>query len=652
MHSRIGDAVLRSIQGVLPHKAVKSIAAHLPGGQSGNIFFGVFAALAMVGVLGASTMMIMKGPVRTMHRVTQRTIAENNMIASAKLAVMGAGAQGDCDGDSSIEPVAFLTTGTGPKPPGGGYLPADLGAALEDPWGNAYGYCSWDHGSAIKKTSPAPTCPTPSSRLKGSADSKGPVVAIVSSGPDRVFQTSCGDAPTFVHKVSGSDDIIMQYTYAEANAMAGGLWTLKSGDADTAEIAKDLEVKDANDNVVFGVDSTSDINRPSIKVDYIKALGQPQVEMISPLRVSGGRIQATNGGLSTSSSSDEGGYVEILNPLKTGATTKNWTLFNMTGTYGNGLAFWRYYANGTNAGPSLWLDDSGKVGIGTKGPTSKLTVATTTDKEALSVLSTGADLSIYEDGDFPGWITLRSNAGNGIQIMGQPDTGALYVSRTNSRVGIGTTAPQSLFHVDGDSTFDGRIANAGDWSTGYDLWVQGSPYGSASGDDRNLALLGVKSTDKLYVNYNGEYAGGTVLGGTVSASKVTGLAAPSAASDAANKSYVDAHIAAGTGFSETDPQVSTVTSGKWCRGNGAAVVCDQSAPSGGLNYKLVTGVGSSPGEDGSSSCGATATAICPSGYILVACPGCTQVIGNRGYRTISSWGRPCSATITIFCIKP
>ncbi len=47
----------------------------------------------------------------------------------------------------------------------------------------------------------------------------------------------------------------------------------------------------------------------------------------------------------------------------------------------------------------------------------------------------------------------------------------------------------------------------------YDVWLQGSI--SESGNDRNLALLGVKSTDTLYLNYNREYTGGTVIGGPV-----------------------------------------------------------------------------------------------------------------------------------------
>jgi hypothetical protein len=54
--------------------------------QSGNVFFALFGAVALVGVVGASSMQIMKGPVRSMSEVTKRTVAENNMIASAKLA--------------------------------------------------------------------------------------------------------------------------------------------------------------------------------------------------------------------------------------------------------------------------------------------------------------------------------------------------------------------------------------------------------------------------------------------------------------------------------------------------------------------------------------------------------------------------------------
>lgn len=54
------------------------------------------------------------------------------------------------------------------------------------------------------------------------------------------------------------------------------------------------------------------------------------------------------------------------------------------------------------------------------------------------------------------------------------------------------------------------------YTTTYDIWIQGGS-STAAGDARNLALLGTTdaSTDTLYLNYNGEYAGGTRLGGNV-----------------------------------------------------------------------------------------------------------------------------------------
>ena len=82
---------------------------------SGSILLAIYAAIGAVAVIGATSMSIIKGPVRGMHNVTQKTIAENNMIASSKLAVMASANQpsgGDCDGDSTVEPVAWSTTGT------------------------------------------------------------------------------------------------------------------------------------------------------------------------------------------------------------------------------------------------------------------------------------------------------------------------------------------------------------------------------------------------------------------------------------------------------------------------------------------------------------------------------------------------------------
>jgi len=117
------------------------------------------------------------------------------------------------------------------------------------------------------------------------------------------------------------------------------------------------------------------------------------------LEVSGGifahdTITATTA--TATNSTPEGGHLRVLNSSKTGATANDWSIYNMTGGYGNGLAFWRYYADGTNPGPALFLTDVGNVGIGTSSPATKLHVngdITVTG----DVLLTGADCAEHFD---------------------------------------------------------------------------------------------------------------------------------------------------------------------------------------------------------------------------------------------------------------
>jgi len=45
-----------------------------------------------------------------------------------------------------------------------------------------------------------------------------------------------------------------------------------------------------------------------------------------------------------------------------------------------------------------------------------------------------------------------------------------------------------------------------DFSSAYDVWIQGGA-STTSGDDRNLALLGLKSADRLHINHAEEYDG-------------------------------------------------------------------------------------------------------------------------------------------------
>ena len=216
-------------------------------GERGNVFFTLFGAVALVGVLGAGIMATMRGPLTSMVEVQKRTRAESEMIIAAKLSVLEASQNafdGDCDEDGFVEPLEY--NDASPAPTGGGQIPSDVSVNKNDPWGTPYGYCVWNPGPDIAADT---DCDDDSSssyeRLDGTNDSDDTyaVIALVSAGPDRSFDTTCtGGASPTATKASGADDLLYTYTYAEAVTESGGLWTIKSGDPDTAEIDKDLEI--------------------------------------------------------------------------------------------------------------------------------------------------------------------------------------------------------------------------------------------------------------------------------------------------------------------------------------------------------------------------------------------------------------------------
>ncbi|PZQ43868.1 MAG: hypothetical protein DI551_11290, partial [Micavibrio aeruginosavorus] len=112
--------------------------------RCGSIVLTLFASIAMVGLIGVAATRVMQGPVKTMTQVTKRTIAENNMMSAGRLVlIMSAQNGGDCDHDGMIEPLEWVDPNSQPAPAHGGLLPTTIGASLEDPWGNSYGYCAW-----------------------------------------------------------------------------------------------------------------------------------------------------------------------------------------------------------------------------------------------------------------------------------------------------------------------------------------------------------------------------------------------------------------------------------------------------------------------------------------------------------------------------
>jgi hypothetical protein len=198
-------------------------------GQAGSVFTVLLAGIAMASALSLVLYQTISGPMASMVRVTNKTAAKAQMQSVGNILIMDAVNQangGDCDADGSVEPREWRVGTYGPT--GGGLIPLTIGAPVTDPWGTDYGYCVWDVGTQIKNVNACSHdnvaaneyrrsgTPTPTT---GNALSET-VIAIISAGPNRRFETTCrdyannsipADANTDVI-VSTGDDVVLRYT--------------------------------------------------------------------------------------------------------------------------------------------------------------------------------------------------------------------------------------------------------------------------------------------------------------------------------------------------------------------------------------------------------------------------------------------------------
>jgi hypothetical protein len=356
-------------------------------------------------------MQLISGPLRTMTAITQKNLVESQLLTNARLVVIHAGIQannGDADSDSFIEPVEYVPNGTGDcniTLIGGGCLPLTLGASLRDPFGRAYGYCVWDHGAV--DNGHADSAVASPYRLNGDTDPTHPVIALISGGRDQTFQTSClaydGAGTDGVARVVGSDDLVFTYTYAEASAASGGLWSIKPTDADTAEIAKDLEVKDSSNNVTVAIDRATGIGDfLGITTDVITAKtgndlfieGLTEIEIptddgdILSLRNQDAPLFVFNSAYNSNhrlpifemrGTNDIGGTRGVAGIIQGDTASTQWqatdAILQFNAKRGGGASTVGNLFNWmSNDSPVMTLSHEGNLGIGTNSPTERLSV--------------------------------------------------------------------------------------------------------------------------------------------------------------------------------------------------------------------------------------------------------------------------------------
>jgi hypothetical protein len=473
----------------------------------------LFGAVALTGVLAAVSMQTLTGPVTTITRVTQRNVAENNLLMNGKILINAAVAGvsgGDADADGIIEPAPFIAPGGGEAAPSnGGFLPTDLGLALTDPWGTKYGYCVWDHGTAN----------TSANRITGDDTASAPtqpVIAIIAAGPDKAFQTSCpawSGGPVTVSKAAGSDDLIEHYTYAEATASSNGLWSLNASDQAKAEL------KDSGGTVNVTIDRSTGIG------DFLGITTDTLVAKTSNVTLDGGLKLDTETNVTACAAADAG-------VIRFNAASGKLEVCNGTAWRAAGSDLW------LESGTHIYSGNTGNVGIGTNAPAQKLDVVGNTAVSGNSTIGgtlgvTGATV-LGDTISVAGAATLSSTLAvtgaatlsSTLDVTGNTniDSGTLFVDAANNRVGLGTTTPALPLTIaqGAKSAATSLLARFGTADASNPLTLDVKAMGGGTSAERGIVLvptevgananflrIGDTNLPHLQVNANGNVGIGT-----------------------------------------------------------------------------------------------------------------------------------------------
>lgn len=145
----------------------------------------LMAAIACLLMLSLAAVSYLLPTLKNNDRLTRITHTDRLVRQSAYLL---AAAASDIDSDDVAEPPAFLS-GTF-KPTGGGNVPSVNNAPQKDAWGHLLGYCPWDNGATNSSTHRIT-----GTTWDGNSDSQLniPSLAVISAGPDGIFETTCSN---------------------------------------------------------------------------------------------------------------------------------------------------------------------------------------------------------------------------------------------------------------------------------------------------------------------------------------------------------------------------------------------------------------------------------------------------------------------------
>ena len=354
------------------------------------------------------------------------------------------------------------------------------------------------------------------------------------------------------------------------------------------------------------------------------------------------RLHIDGGGIAFQSSSTVGAG---LGMLSFDSGTKELSLFNDYATDAASIKFNMSY--GTPSTIMTLRRD--KVGIGTVTPTAKLDVVGTisaTDAVQVGTSSLGCSSVIagairYNSGELQlcngtNWGSLVGGGGGSsvsptgaIQFSADGsgafggDAANLFWNDANKRLGLGTGSPQSRLHV--QSNDDGELARfqrAGGANIPI-LMVKATEATpivelEATGAVAPVMAFRTGAQERIRIDTSGNVGIGTTEPSrTLTVNGIGWLSALELEHVTGASSPISVSVDSGV---ESDPQVGTLTSGKWCTSNGSAVNCTSDEPTGGagdnlgnhsasqtfvLNGNLISGDGDAEGltvqSDGSVS---------------------------------------------------